>query len=99
MDDNQLVNLKASIHSNQNRESNTTGTTHNNNNYGSEKPYLKPAEVQMFKKKFSANQYQHFNILLKIKSPQYKYGKAPRERMDMIKKSITEVVGNPLSEN
>ena len=53
----------------------------------------------MFKKKFSANQYQHFNILLKIKSPQYKYGKAPRERMDMIKKSITEVVGNPLSEN
>lgn len=37
--------------------------------------------------------------MLRVNSPTNKNGKSPRARMNLIKDSMTKVIGNPLIEN
>ncbi len=62
-----------------------------------ERPLLSQKEMRSSQRKFHTNDYQHFNIMIRVKSPQAKHGKPPSERMRIIKDSMTAVVGNQVA--
>lgn len=67
-------------------------TTAISTNYGAEKQVMTQKEIREAKHKFEKKGLQHFNIMLKVRSPKDKYREAERQRL--LKVSLTEVVGN-----
>ncbi|CDW84990.1 ef hand family protein [Stylonychia lemnae] len=62
-----------------------------------ERPVMNQKEMNLALKKFSTNEFQHFSIMLKVNSPKSRQGITPREKQEVIKESITNVVGNAVA--